>query len=382
MKNILYLSLIDWFWIKQRPQHMSEFLSKSNFITYLCRKPWKNNSNVIIRHSNDNYSVSKSIFNLNPNLNVIRKRLIPKEHSFRFIQFLNNKIMKSFLLKLDKKNNYDYIIITHPKQYDILPRKFLNSKIIIYDCMDNYKCWPGCNRESLIDMEKKVLNISSYVIASSENLYNELINYDVNIKNKLYIINNGVDIESFDLNKLGKNNEVNIFKNNNKKRVGYVGTISKWVDLNLVENIAIKNKNLDFYIIGPIENGTDIRKYKNINNIIFTASQPYYSIPNILSKLDITIMPFKKIDLVDSVNPVKVYEYLAMGKPVIALRYTETEKFGDLIYLYDNADEFQLCLNKILNCQEDSKVIENRMEFAKNNSWENRVNILEKMLNI
>lgn len=383
MKSILYISLVDWFWIKQRPQHISEILSKNNKVTYVSRRGWRNNSNTSVAHSKNDCNIHKGSFNLNQNMKIIRKRLIPKENYCKCIKNINNKIISNILKKLNKKNNYDVIIVTHPKQYDIIPKSFLNNKIFIYDCMDNYKCWPNVDKNKLINDEKKIVDISKCVITTSRDLYDEIIKYNNSYSvSKVYIVNNGVDIENFDINKVNKVNDVKIFKQNNKRKVGYIGTISTWVDLDLIKNIALKYSDLDFYIIGPIEKQTYMQKYSKIGNIIFTGSQPYYSIPNILNKLDICIMPFKKTDLVKAVNPVKIYEYLAMGKPVIALRYEETEKFGDLIYMYNNEDEFQLCLDKILQGSESTSVIDRRIKFAQNNSWENRTNTLEKILNI
>lgn len=381
LKNILYISLIDWFWIKQRPQHISEFLSRNNKITYVSIRSWRNNTNVNIAHSKNDYNINKSNFNVNPNMNIIRKRLIPKENSCKYIKNINDKIMSNILKRLDKENNYDVIIITHPKQYDIIPKNFFNSKLFIYDCMDNYKCWPNFNKNKLINNEKKIVESSKYVITTSQDLYNEIIKCNPHLISKIHVVNNGVDIETFDINKINKVDDVDIFKQNNKKKVGYIGTISIWMDLDLIKNVALKNSNIDFYIIGPVEKGTNLEKYSDIENIIFTGSQPYYSIPNILNDLDVCIMPFKKTDLVKSVNPVKIYEYLAMGKPVIALRYDETEKFGDLIYTYETQKEFENCLNKILHQQEEKSVMDKRKRFAKQNSWKCRTNQIEKFIN-
>jgi len=166
-----------------------------------------------------------------------------------------------------------------------------------------------------------------------------------------------------------------------KKKVGYIGTISKWVDLELIKNVAMKNMDIDFYIIGPIDRTIKIEKYYDANNVIFTGSQSYCSIPNILNNLDVCIMPFTKTDLVKSVNPVKIYEYLAMGKPVIALRYAETQKFGDLIYTYDTEEEFDCLLKKIFPINEREKLIHKKLEFARKNSWNQRANQFEKLMN-
>lgn len=379
MKKIIYLSLVDWFWIKQRPQHMTELLSKNNKVTYICKMPWKKNTNAIISHSLNDNDLHKEFISRNNNMKIIRKKGVPKENKFKIIRYINSKLFKSYLLKLDKLNKYDIVVLTNPNQYEFIPNEFLNNKVFIYDCMDDYKSWPGCDKNKLVMYEKKVINMSNIVIVSSDELYNNMLKYDLKLKHKTYVINNGVDIKSFNKNNLRIENEVNVIKNNNRKKVGYIGTISTWVDLNLIKNIALKYNKLDFYIVGPVEQGMNIDEYKNIKNIIFTGSQPYYSIPNILDKLDVAIMPFKKIDLIKSVNPVKIYEYLAMGKPVIALKYKETEKFGNLIYTYDSEDDFMKVLEIALN--DNNELLDERIKFAKLNSWEKRAEEFDQLVN-
>lgn len=380
MKKILYLASVDWFWIKQRPQHFCELLSENNKVTYLCKQRWKKGKNVVISHSHNENQLNKYQIKINKNLNVIRKKLIPFQNKFKFISYLNDEIYRKYILDLDKKDNYDVIIITYPSLYNVIPKKLFHRKIFLYDCMDNYKSFNNVNKNSILNDEKKLINICNYIVVSSNDLYDNIIKVNSDIKDKTYIINNGVDIKSFNVNSIDKVSDDNLLKKNNNKKVGYVGTISEWVDLELIKSIALRNKNIEFYFIGPISESLNIDSFKSINNIKFVGSQPYYSIPNIVNSLDICIMPFKKSELVQSVNPVKIYEYLAMGKPVIALKYDETDKFGSLIYTYETEKQFEDCLYKILNRREEKDIINERINFAKKNSWKERVNKLEELI--
>ncbi|AAK81006.1 glycosyltransferase involved in cell wall biosynthesis [Clostridium acetobutylicum] len=378
MKNILYISLVDWFWIKQRPHHMAEILSRCNNVTYFSRMPWKRNSNFVITDKVGSDDIGKTTIIKNENMKIIRKKGIPKERKFKVIKKINVKLFKNYLLKLDKENNYDVIIITHPSQLHIIPNNFFINKEIVYDCMDDYKCWTGCDKDKIVKSEKYIIEVSDIIVVSSEKLYKNILEYDNKLKSKTVVINNGVDIDNFSVSKLKKINEINIFKDNNKKKVGYVGTISNWFDFELLKNTAEKHQELDFYIIGPIEEGINIDGFKEIKNVIFTGSQPYYSVPNILNKLDIAVMLFKKNDLIEAVNPVKIYEYLAMGKAVVALRYKETEKFGDLIYTYESKEEFENILSLAIN--DNGNYVDKRIEFARDNSWQARVEKLNELI--
>lgn len=381
MKKILYLSLVDWFWIKQRPQHISEMLSEKNKVTYLGRTTWRKNSNVLVPHSVNEDKKNEFKIEINKNLLVIRKRLIPLQGKFNIIEKINSKLYKRVISNLEKKNNYDAIILTSPSQYDMIPKHLFKQKVFFYDCMDSHKNFPNVRKQKIILDERNIISISKYITVSSNDLYNKLINENSNIKDKIQIVNNGVDVKTFDINKVNKINDVNIFKRNNKKRVGYLGTISEWLDFDMIKNIALRNNEIDFYIIGPVAKGTDIEKYSKIDNLVFTGSQPYNSVPNILNELNICIMPFKITELIESVNPVKIYEYLAMGKPVIASRYKETLRFGNLIYTYNTEEEFEKLLRMLINKKENEEIIKKRVDFAKDNSWRKRSDQIEKIIN-
>lgn len=380
MNKLLYMSLVDWYWIKQRPQHFSELLSKDNEVTYVCIRPWENNVNKVQSHSLSDKNLGKKQFMQNNHMKIIRKRLIPKSKNIKLLKFLNELIMKFSLFVLDKKNKFDTVIVTHPDQCRYLPESFFKNKIFLYDCMDNYLEFSNVDKTGILKNERKLLKYSKYIIVSSENLKNKLIARVPWYADKVSVINNGVDIEKFNVNKIKAENEVDIFNKSSSKKVGYIGTISVWMDIELISSIAKERSDLDFYFIGPVEEGTDISMLKDIKNIYFVATQPYESVPNILNKLDVAMMPFRDTDLVRSVNPVKIYEYLSLAKPVIALRYSETEKFGDLIYTYSTVEQFKDKLEKAVS--ENHELYKNeRIQYANKNTWVSRVFELQEKIN-
>ena len=386
MKNILYMSLVDWFWIKQRPHHVPEILSRNNRVVYFSERGWRSIRYIKDSRINERKYITKSYFKLNKNFTVVRKRKLPKKEMnklvnplYTFARMVNNWYIKGYLEYLDYKNKFDVIIVTTPNHLTLLSKELLKGKLVIYDCMDNYKEFDQNTKEELAEKELELLRLCDKVVVSSDELYKEITKYNVDgISKKTFVINNGVDIEHFDPENVDQSRDIT-FLRSSKKKVAYIGTISSWVDLDLIQNMAKKFKDVNFYIIGPLDRNFNKDKYSQTNNMIFTGTQPYEIIPTILSKVDISIMPFRKNQLVKTVNPVKIYESLAMGKPVIATRYEETEKFGDLIFTYDSAEEFESILSKLLSQNEEETVIRRRIEFARENSWEKRVEQIEKL---
>lgn len=370
MKKILYLSPVDWFWIKQRPQHFCENLSLDNSLTFFCLKSWGKED---LDYSDNEQGKENNEFLINPNLKVIRKRIFPFQAKISAIKKLNRALLRRYIQKLNDEYTYDVVIVTNPEDIEIIPNEVLESAIIIYDCMDNYKKFPGKNASDVMKNESKLLAYSDLITVSSDDLFNEIKNYGNQHVGKTYVLNNGVDIGNFDISVYPSKTEKN-------KNVGYIGTISEWVDIDLVKKYADKHPQVDFYFYGPLDSKISVQDYSDSVNIHFEGVLPYNQVPPILSRLDVAIMPFKITDLVKSVNPVKIYEYLAMGKKVLACDYSETRKFGSLISIYANETEFEAKLTELLGTNQHREEVMEKVEFAHKNSWKARVEKLEELI--
>ncbi|MDU7363119.1 glycosyltransferase [Clostridium sp.] len=365
MNNILYMSFVDWFWIKQRPQHFVEFLSEDNKVVYFCMQAWRKNSNTIIVNNDSKHEVNLSIIKKG-NLTVSRKKVLPLHRKYKFIENINDKITEARLKKLDKVNNFNIVVFTHPMQLKYFPIDILIGKKVVYDCMDDYEEFNYYDNKELLKYEKKLYDISDKIVCTSDKLKEKLIVKYGN-KKMVRIINNGVDLHNFNVNNVSKSQIINNSRMNN---VAYIGAISEWFDFKLIKNVALRNKDINFYIIGPIEKGISIEEFNGLTNINIIGSIPYEEVPKVLYSVDVAIMPFILNDLIKAVNPVKIYEYLAMGKNVLAIRYSETEKFSEHVDLYSNEDEFEYKLRNLLNKNVD---IKERIDYAKDHSWEKRV---------
>ena len=153
---------------------------------------------------------------------------------------------------------------------------------------------------------------------------------------------------------------------------GYVGMISEWFDFHALEVIA-EQENITVDLVGPC----NVAKY-NKENVIYEGKIPKSMVGQKIQSFDVCLYPFKNGKLLDTVNPVKIYEYLAENKPVIAVDSIETRKFGNLIYRYRDYEELRKLCNTQLKkpFQTDGEC----MKYIENNSWEKRMSQFEKTL--
>jgi glycosyltransferase involved in cell wall biosynthesis len=75
-------------------------------------------------------------------------------------------------------------------------------------------------------------------------------------------------------------------------------------------------------------------------NVRLTGEKPYAELPQWLAGFDVCLIPFRITELTLATNPVKAYEYLSAGKPVVSVGLPELQQFGDLVYRAQDSDDF------------------------------------------
>ncbi|GAV17436.1 putative teichuronic acid biosynthesis glycosyltransferase TuaH [Lacticaseibacillus paracasei] len=374
--KVLYVSLVDWYWIKQRPQQICEKLSKKNIsVDFFCRIPWRP-TNKGYSHSNEE-KTKKRTFRFNPKLRVIREFVLPFSANI-IIRKLNTFLLKKRISRLVKINQYDVIILTHPTQVSLLSQRNIDRVKIIYDCMDDQlRDLTGKSLVRSKELEKSLVQTANSIVCSSRQLV-YVLQERYSITHKFEVINNGVDFKRFSIKPSRATNDP-VFENTKSVKITYVGTIGSWFDFDLVNRLASSFQEAAFFIVGPI-NTTIPSGMKS--NIHFLGSRPYSDVPGYLWESDVLIMPFIVNSTVESVNPVKLYEYLSTGKPVLCVKYGETRQFEKVLYLYNSFSEANAKLKKIIDTlPEEVKKAAERRQFAEKNDWEKRASDFIKVFN-
>ncbi|MGE5498972.1 MAG: glycosyltransferase [Syntrophothermus sp.] len=159
-------------------------------------------------------------------------------------------------------------------------------------------------------------------------------------------------------------------KSINKPIVMYVGAINVWFDFELMNYLAEKLPEVSFVFIGPSQLAET--KLNKLSNIHLLGSKKYDEIPYYLHNADIGIIPFNVkgySELLDYVNPLKLYEYLACGLPSISSSWAELRTIGSPAILCEEKDEFIDGIRKILGHSGDKK---NYQSYARKQDWGER----------
>ncbi|MFQ6060672.1 MAG: glycosyltransferase, partial [Thermoplasmata archaeon] len=113
-------------------------------------------------------------------------------------------------------------------------------------------------------------------------------------------------------------------------------------------------------------------------NIHFLGKRPYEQLPSYLRGIDVCIIPFEVNEITLSVDPIKIYEYLAAGKPVVSTFLPELQKFGDRVRIAKNREDFENQIREAL--REDGALVSKRIDLARSNTWEERARRISQII--
>ncbi|MGB9978576.1 hypothetical protein [Methanobacterium sp.] len=357
MKKILYVMHIDWRWIKQRSHFLAEDLS--NFydinVVYFCSKKF-------LLENSSSSTINKKNLTLLP---AFRLPLYEKKG----IYGLNKAYLKLYFKLLIEKYNPDFIWITFPQIYDYIPSN-THCKII-YDCMDEATGFDFQKdlHSKILEVEKKLVNDASIIFASSNYLCKNL-DKNYGCKDKLAVIRNAFNGEIID-------NQAKDSKKHESFKIGYVGTIADLIDFDKIKITLHEIKNIEYHFIGPYVRKDKLRH----DRIKFYGTISHEKLYDYVKNFDCLIMPFKLNELVKSVDPVKLYEYINYNKPIISVYYEELDYFSQFISFYSNTGELISLLKQMIKNNFVTKYsYSERAKFLETNSWNIRVAEITKYL--
>ena len=365
-EKILYFSLVTWKWIKQRPHFVAMELVNTG--KYKVDYRYQTLYNRFIPEKEKNNLVHNKVDKIN-DFRIIPFKIFPAINRFRI--FLNSNIAffrTSFW-------NYDKIILTHPNQIDFFFMKVQKLKKVdfYYEAMDNYEEWEE-NIDGYLDKQNRMIMNTKHLIVSSEKLKNKFKKM-YGLKNDfITLVRNGYDKNTFE-------NYKSIKTNLKKPSITYIGTIDDWFDFENVKKYAIKHNKIYFNIIGPI-NPNVLDKVNEIksNNVIFHGPIEHKLVPKYIEDSNVMLMPFLINDIIEYVDPVKLYEYLYMKKVCVSSYWKELEQFKGLVSFYNNNNNFEKIIDKALKSKfEETK---NYKQLIKESAWNERlkdyIKVLEK----
>jgi ADP-heptose:LPS heptosyltransferase/glycosyltransferase involved in cell wall biosynthesis len=193
-----------------------------------------------------------------------------------------------------------------------------------------------------------------------------------------YLLENGADLEHFAPGRLARAPAHEAFSTIPQPRLGFVGQVDERLDQGLLVSLARGHRDWQIVLAGRVKAGVDVSALDAEPNIHLLGYQPYEALPSVLAGVDVCLVPYRLTELTHSCNPLKVFEYLATGRPVVTTPLDGLRACREAVALADTPEAFEAAVAAAL--AHPGAGLEQRLGVAAANTWDHRVDELERRL--
>ena len=252
---------------------------------------------------------------------------------------------------------------------------------VIFHSVDDMKTQPGMPRELMAEAEVRLAREASIIFTTAPHLAEVNKQYNPNT----HYLPNVADFQHFH-RALADDTEIPAdLAEIPGPRIGFIGAVSAYkMDLELLRAVADKRPDWSFVLIGDVGEGepkTDIDHILGAPNIHLLGGRPYATLPAYLKGIDVAILPSALNDYTRSMFPMKFFEYLAAGRPVVATALPALAQHHHVASITDGPEAFEAALAAALAGQGPD--LEARLAAAREQTYEIRTGrMLDKIAQI
>ena len=240
----------------------------------------------------------------------------------------------------------------------------LGERAVVYYCGDDFGALAGVDHEPVLQMEHELVERADLIVAASEALAARFP------ANRTLLLPHGADIEMFqdpaprpfDLPACGK-------------IAGFYGSISDWIDVDLLATVAGQLADWTFVMIGDVR--TDVTKLLGLPNVRLLGPRAHADLPAYVQHWTVSLLPFRDCPQIHACNPLKLREYMAAGTPVVSTPFPALAPFRDLVHVGASPESFATAIG---GAAQDWRRNLQRKAIVAGDSWEARAATLDDAL--
>ncbi len=337
---IIFLPHIGWNYLKQRPHHLARAFSEAGWTVIFLTQDIAGDKVIGMKKINENFYLCSRV---------------------RLIKHINNP-----WIYMNWTVNMYYL-------------RYFKKYKLIYDHFDKLQIHTFYSKK-MIREQRKALSEAKVVLASSGSLRDDIISF----RKDTLLVPNAVFPEDFAIHEnTAVPDDLSGILGQKKPLIGYYGIFSKWkIDYELILYCAQKLPRVNFILIGPavsFDRSLSEYEWEKISNIYFPGEKKYQTLPSYSRHFDVAILPLIVNEVTNAISPVKLFEYFAMGLPVVSTNIAECRKYQAVNIAKDHED-FVKQIQKALPLKKDAEYQRLLQKELAVNTWGHHCKTIENKM--
>jgi len=294
------------------------------------------------------------------------------------VNAVNNALLAPLLRRWARRLRFDQPVLWTYNPYSESLVGRLGERLAIYDCVDDFSSARGLVRRTVVQtLEARLIEKVRAVIVTHENLY---LAKRARAR-AIHLIPNGVEVEHFQAAARPDTRVAPELQAIPRPVIGFIGSLQYWIDFDLLRFLAQARPRWSFVLVGPVGRLAKVAKLRGLANVHLLGRRPYAALPSYFRAFDVCLNPYVVDDLARHCSPLKLYEYLASGKPVVSVDMPEARKFERVVGIGRTyADVLARLEEALAGPADDDRPTQARMAAVAPHSWECRFRELETAL--
>ncbi|MBO9542042.1 glycosyltransferase [bacterium] len=326
---VIYPPTVDWGWMFQRPHHLMSQFAKQGYLCFFVSPMSRGDSFEGFKKVQDNLYLCSDI---------------------------------SLLYEIERP----LYLISWTAQTHHIDR--MKNPQVIYDYLDALEVsTDGEVSTEKIRAHHSLLQRADVVVATARKLLEET----KPLRPDVTLVPNGVQPADFSVEPSAPIPEdMREIRTSGRPIIGYYGAMAKWFDYELLEFAAQAMPEAQFVLLGPDYDGT-ISELADRPNIHYLGLKQYHELKHYLHHFDVAIIPFRINAITKATSPVKLFEYMAGGKPIVTTALNEAYYYKS-VFIGETPDAFVAKLREALIKGKDPRYLELLAKEMQENTWEKR----------
>ena len=296
-------------------------------------------------------------------------------HHARWGRKINKAVLNWQIKRVSKKLGLDnpVVWIACPAACEVATG--MSKSKLVYLRTDRHEEFPNVDADAISRYDRTLKAQADLTIFVNQKLHEQ----EMNQCNRTLYLDHGVDFELF----AGAADDTTMpeeMQNVPRPIVGFFGGIDGHTfDLDFVERVVDLVPEASFVFVG--KSSLDCSALAARHNVVMVGQKPYEEIPHYGKCFDAAIMPWRQNRWIEACNPIKLKEYMALGKPIVSTPFPELETYRDYVYEAKEPNDFAQCITKALKQDGVEKIIA-RQRKVENSSWDSKAQlVLDKLFN-